>query len=662
MTVVHTIQQGYLESEYLNNQYLLNPRQGQIGLQFEGVISKQVPVGIETENQIIDKESSYGIEYEGEIYDIKTSLGIQYDGLVNELSYLGIEYEGEIHNKENPLGVQYEGLISKKSSHGIEYEGEIYDRKIPYGIEYEGEIAKQSPYGLQVEGDLYIPKQIGLQYEGMIVDKEKSLGLQFESYIIDRLKSIGLEYVSTINDLKNLCGLQSQTTIKALKSIGIEYEVNITINNSRGIQYEGTILTLPNARGLEYRDTSLLHLWQGVYLSYAGYLTDAYLAGRMHAITGLQVEQDITKDESLGLQYEGFISKDHPIGIEYESEIFKETSYGLQYEGNLNKESSHGLQFESNIIDRCLSFGFQVEVIILKLSALGIQFDSITLKPYGIQTRFVIYNHDNLRILCDYASRGITGENWIANSTGAGDFSANNLNTDIVEQVWRSATGVKSGVILDCDTEITQVFVDTFAMLNHNLTTSAIVKLIGSNNPIHTPSGVIHNIQVTEDNAYWIAEDLPLTGYRYWRITIDDNTNIDDFISIGTILFGDCQLLSGECFVDELEFKYNDFSDKVLTQGHTNVSNSLALKRYVRLDFRMLRSEGGNFELMRQIFKRYRTTHKCLWIPTPSPYEQVITDRYAVYGKLVDIPQESHKSLGVDKDYASFTIEVDESK
>lgn len=537
MTIVFTAQQGYLERPYQTDPYLTSGRLGQIGLQFQGKIDDDKPLGLQYESSIIDR-----------------------------LKYLAVQYESN-----------------------------IIDAK----------------------------KYLGVQHEANILNYPKSIGGEFEAKILDKLKEFGLEFSSMIDAFKATYGTQFESIIlDTLVANGVEFKGDLNITDSTGTQYEGFIFNYPKNNALEFRESNILHLWQGSYLLYAGYLTDPYLASKMHAL--------------IGLQYESAVKDIHkPIGV----------------------------QFEGNIINRLKTFGVQIEYVINALDALGVEFDSVTVKPMGLQTRYVIYNSYNLRILCEFSSRGATdGLNWTASSTAAGDFSANNLNTDIVEQIWRSVTGVKTGITLDCDTEVTQVFVDTFAMLNHNLTTSANVTLTGSNNPSHSPAGIIHTIQVTEDNAYWISEDLPLNGYRYWRLSIDDNTNPENFISIGTILFGDSEIFSGECFVDELDFKYNDFSDKVFTQGHTNVSNSLALKRYLKLEFRMLRSLGGNFNLLRTMFKRFRTTHKCLWIPTPSPFDQTITDRYAVYGKLVDIPNEGHKSLGATKDYASFFIEVDESK
>jgi hypothetical protein len=236
------------------------------------------------------------------------------------------------------------------------------------------------------------------------------------------------------------------------------------------------------------------------------------------------------------------------------------------------------------------------------------------------------------------------------------------LNTDIVEQIWRSEQGTSSGISLVCDTGLPQgIFLDTLAILNHNMTKSANVTLLGSNNSNFSTIGTSIPIQIRQENAFYIAQGLPNFGYRYWKLLIDDATNQDGFVSVGSILFGSSKIFQGECFVDEIEFELKDYNDTVRTEGFTNVSNSRALKRKVRLEFRSLDSSLQNFKTMRNIFETYRTTHKCLWIPTPDPLDGEVTARFAVFGKLSAIPSERHNSKGPKADYVTFNIEVDES-
>jgi hypothetical protein len=241
----------------------------------------------------------------------------------------------------------------------------------------------------------------------------------------------------------------------------------------------------------------------------------------------------------------------------------------------------------------------------------------------------------------DFPSRGTSGTNWTASSTMAGDFSPYNLNTDIVEEVWRS-NNVLSGLSLVCDSEVPQgIFVDTLAFLNHNLTTSASVVWQGSNDAGFATVPFTETFSMTATNFYWVAPTLPLAGYRYHRFLISDPTNSAAYIQIGTIVFGSAIIFQGECFVDRVIRSTKHFSDKVATEGFTNVSNDRALKFATSLEFRSLKYNRGNYLNIRNVFDTARTSLKCLWIPTPQ-----YPSRFAAFGKLQAIPDEQHNVKG----------------
>jgi hypothetical protein len=322
-----------------------------------------------------------------------------------------------------------------------------------------------------------------------------------------------------------------------------------------------------------------------------------------------------------------------------------------------------GMQSEITIVDFLKPVSFQSKIQIVDFKRpVGMQADAVRTTNIGMQSLATIYNTKNLRILCSFPSRGLTNTNWTANSTAAGDFSVQNLDTDIVEQVWRS-NSVVTGLQLVCDTGLAQgVFLDTMAILNHNMTRSANISLIGSNDPTFSVVGITIPIQSRSNNIFYISPTLPTSGYRYWRFDIDDATNPDGFVQIGTIIFGASEIFQGECFVDEIEFELKDYASTVRTEGFTHVSNSRSQKRRVRLDFRFLDSNRRNFGILRSMFENERTTHKCLWIPTPSETNQEVTAKFAAFAKLSQIPVERHNNKGPDADYVSFTIEVDEGR
>ena len=297
-----------------------------------------------------------------------------------------------------------------------------------------------------------------------------------------------------------------------------------------------------------------------------------------------------------------------------------------------------------------------------RCGGIGIQFKALKTEGVGVQVRAAIYNTTNLRVMCEFPSRG-DGNNWTASSTKASttsSFDVLNLNTDVVEQYWRSDDGVKTGILLDCDVGAgNTVFLDTLAMLNHNLTTSANVSLIGSDNAGHAPPGKITTLFMEDDiNFVHIEDELPLVGYRYWRIAIDDNTNSENHIRIGTIVFGQALIFAGECFVDRVRKTPVNFSDSIVTEGFTNVQNDRGIKNKVRLEFRNIRFDGPNFEKLNDdVFLSARTILKCLWIPTPQ-----FPLRFMTFAKMTRIPEQIHNVKGEDLDYIDFVIETDESK
>jgi hypothetical protein len=271
------------------------------------------------------------------------------------------------------------------------------------------------------------------------------------------------------------------------------------------------------------------------------------------------------------------------------------------------------------------------------------------------QILHAIYNTTNLRILCDFPSRGNTGTNWsvIAGGTAAGDFGVNNVNSDIVEQVYRSTAKV---VTIQCDTQVSQgIFNDTLAILGHNLTTSAIVTMQGSNDPTFSTVGISETLDVELENLYWISEFLPQNSYRYWRFIFNDTTNAAN-LQMGTIVFGSSIIFNGECFTDDVVRRKTHFADRVRTEGYSAVSNDRALKRAVSLSFRRLDFNRDNYENLVGVIDYARTSLKCLWIPTPR-----FASRFAVFGKLSEIPVENHRALGSDADYIDMDVNVDEA-
>jgi len=468
------------------------------------------------------------------------------------------------------------------------------------------------PYNEYPEGTTVRAGSMGWQCL-FVINPEPAVGMQAES-IVGNGHAIAMQAEGYINDFITALAWQAQFVIAdALKAIGWQ-DLNVITNpKAYAWQTEFHINERLRSMGFEFKYNKLIHSVADVY-NLGGYNEDPYNAPAFNVNTAWQ--------------YEGRLSDTIPYAWQTQFVIAGSKKIGWQDKGVISIEPAYGWQA-----------------------------DSITVQNLGWQARVQLYNTDNLRILLDFPSRGTNGLSWNASSTMAGDFGVNNLNTDFVEQIWRGASGVKS-VNLTCDTGLPQgVFLDTFAMLNHNLTTSAVVTLIGSANPGFSPIGTTIALTMERVNSYYIAPELPLNGYRYWRLNIDDPTNPDDSLFIGTVIFGESIIFHGECFVDQVTYGRTNFKDSVKTEGYTNVMNNRGTKKRVSLSFQKIAFGGGNYRNLQTIYSEAETVLKALWIPTPQ-----YPSRFAVFAKLVEIPDETHNDKGVNSNYVDFDINLDESQ
>lgn len=511
----------------------------------------------------------------------------------------------------------------------------------------------------------------GIQFDGIIDDGKEQGATQFTGSILGTIPiplqffadlthrhSEGIQFLS---DVSTLSGSSSQFTAQpsGLKPCGAQFHGVLTHSWPVGSQFSGNILDFQQALGTSFMQNSVLHMEDSAYLI-DDYLTESYLVSQVKAIaswqflaktenkvfaSGLQFEGDIAGSIQGATQFEGTLESTKPLGAQFHSHIqdFLKSS-ASQFKGIIEKQKGGAIQFTGHIED------FE--------SAFGGQFTAYVVSAMGGQFRAALYNLTNLRVLVDFASRGVSPTNWTASTTASGDFSAANLNTDIVEQVWRGGLSVKVGVTLDCDTGVPQgVFNDTLAILNHNLTTSANVEIVGANAPDFSGAVTIIRPQMSLENTYWVAPTLPMDGYRYWRFSISDVTNQNDYLQIGAILFGESVILHGENYSDPIRYRKTHFSDKVETEGFTSAQNDRGIKRSLSIDFKSLNANGGNYANLSDVFQRARTNLKCLWIPTPK-----YPGRYAVFAKLVQLPEESHIDNGENANYADLTLEMDEAK
>lgn len=536
------------------------------------------------------------------------------------------------------LATQTERLVKFQKPVAEEIDQKIA-KIISIGSQTELSISKENNLATEIEQKIIDENHLGSQIDLKIEDQfnlatQVDLEIKNQGYLdtqIDRISSIRIPMGSQI-DRKNIDGIEVSASqidleIKSSKNLGSQVDLEIKKLNLLASQIDISLVGYPESLATEIRRENYISHWACPELGYLAdpYLSKPYLVAGYCAHVGAQVDLEIRSQEALGTQVDRSIRKVKFLGTE-------------------------------------------IERMIQDIKALGSQIERINAVSLGSQVRFVLYNAKKIRILLEFPSRGTMGSgtnawgqakgqglNWLASSTLPGSFTVNNVNTDIVEQVWRSNNALAATVA--CDTEITQgVAPDTLAILNHNFSSSAVVIFEGSNDSSFSSIGDSIAINPTRINAYYVAPTLPTKQFRYWRLNVSDPTNPQGFLQIGTIIFGSSIIFQGEDIIDTVRRRTRHFSDKVATEGYTNVSNDRSIKRAITVTFSNLDYTRGNFENLISVFETARTSLKCLWMPDPQD-----PSRFTVFGKLTEIPEEEHRNLGPAADVVNLVVEIDES-
>ena len=547
-------------------------------------------------------------------------------------------------------------------------------------METRGYIDSHSNLPLEVELDYRKKIQVGLQTVSLI-DRVSPLSIEVRSYIetsnpmaiqarslIDTVDQLPIHAHFTVESEANI-PLESRMVVERTDtlSMGVEglidtvdplpIHVHFTVDSDSGLSIEATSgvdtvsvtpiesrLIVSNESNLPI-EVTMNHVPTGSYClgDYCMdfYCTDinAFLGTNPLAIESI-VHIDTQKD--LPIQSRVQITNESNLPIEVRSYI--DTSNPLAIESIVHIDTQEDLPIQSRVYitaEENLPIGIRTYID----AQAGLPLEAVQVKSEGlpIQCRAFLYNTSQFRYMGDYPSRGNSNTgNWTATSTSAGDFHTDNLNTDIVEQVWRSAGDVV--VTLTCDTEVEQgVEMDTLAILNHNLSGGATLTIIGSTTSDFTDIRYQKIIDQVPPNKVIVIEDpRPSQPCRYWRFDIVDIGNRDGFIQIGSIVFGSSEVFDmRENFNGRVSFEKRVHTDKVVTEGYTNVENVRNRSNVLTLDFRDLRSDGVNYLKLQRMFERFQTTHKVLVVPYP---KQPL--RFSVFSKLEQLPIEEHTQEG----------------
>jgi len=421
-------------------------------------------------------------------------------------------------------------------------------------------------------------------------------------------------------------------------------------------------LSLQTPLLMEVKIGPLAHYLCGGYLNQP-YLAKNYLAATFCAHQTSQVELLNDSTVSLLTETEMTIQDQDNLLIQTEMRIEDRLDPILMQTRMLLRELvSLFTEVDQRIVDQDDDFFLKSQVdlkITGNLEKLLSQVNQLKSEDLNTSVTMVIYNNTQMRLLCEFPSRGtpaLNGMNWISvQPLSLGDFLASNLNTDIVEQ--RTQTASVALWQLRCNTGNPNTFVDTIAILNHNLSRGAVVEVSASDDANFSNIKFNFPMTVETGNMYYIAPTLPNIPAQYWQFTIQDNGNPEGLLKIGTIIFGSSIILTlKEQFLNPVTFGFRHFKDTLETEGFTSVSNDRALRRYLNLTFAQLIRDGGNFRSLRAYILDAKTDLKCLVIPRPT-----IPSALAVFSKLSQLPEEQHNAIDDNNWRVDMTFDWDES-
>jgi len=227
--------------------------------------------------------------------------------------------------------------------------------------------------------------------------------------------------------------------------------------------------------------------------------------------------------------------------------------------------------------------------------------------------------------------------NIIENSpTLVGDFAPENITTESVRHCWRTAEILTPQFITIKAENVSKI--DTFAILGHNFSEDAIIK-------IEANIADYFAVVPFSINVPWQADNIVLTTefpeeYEYYRITVLDPTNPCGYIQMGRVVAGRAIIMQNdEDITDSFSVGYKDHSETMSSQGFFRVSNENIIARSLSCQFSKLYTVYGkdaNYLNLRSMFRNVKTTRPFLTI-----LDRKDPARLAMWGRLKSLPNDS---------------------
>lgn len=245
------------------------------------------------------------------------------------------------------------------------------------------------------------------------------------------------------------------------------------------------------------------------------------------------------------------------------------------------------------------------------------------------------------------------GNNILSITSTAAGFDKKNLTTTPLREVWRSGSDISVWQEFIIEANDTEEAPDAFALLNHNLSESAVVQLQGSmTSDFSTPAFTL-TLTWSEKHIV-LLQDMGL-AYNYYRFRILDPTNECGFIQIGRVIGGKAfTFADNEDITDDIQVQPEDLAYKTNTEGFFRAFNERVKVDKVSFRFSKLNTQSGentNYLGLLELVKTVGETYPFLTIVDPSD-QSFIT----LWGNIDRLPS---RGFGINR-YADLSMTIQE--
>lgn len=193
-------------------------------------------------------------------------------------------------------------------------------------------------------------------------------------------------------------------------------------------------------------------------------------------------------------------------------------------------------------------------------------------------------------------NKAVAAVTSITASSANATYPASNLKLLPITKVWRSANAALSSVTLLFDLNAAQT-VNVVALINANLTSAATVTIAAGTTSATSDFGpqTISYVRLY-DWVRWLATSQ---SYRYWKFTLTDAANGDNYLEAGYPILGNATVLDNS-------FAYGwqqiDEYASMMTESEFGVRHAAEMFNRSRFQFQFVNRTSGELDTIRTIF------------------------------------------------------------